>query len=117
MNQFALMKLTGEAVDIMVKVDPSYASFVTEEKGRPVIYLQLKKALYGCVKSALLWYELFSNTLKDMGFAINPYDPCAANKIIEGTQCSIVWYVDDNKISHVNPKVVSDIVLKIENAF
>jgi Reverse transcriptase (RNA-dependent DNA polymerase) len=77
----------------------------------------LKKALYGCVKSALLWYELFANTLKDMGFELNPYDACVANKIIEGTQCTIAWYVDDNKISHVNPEVVSDVILKIEERF
>jgi hypothetical protein len=117
MDQFTLMKLTGEAVDIMVSVDNSYADFVSHTNGKPVLYLQLKKALYGCVKSALLWYELFVNTLKDMGFELNPYDACVANKIIEGSQCSIVWYVDDNKISHVNPKVVSDIILKIEERF
>ena len=41
-----------------------------------------------------------------MVFKINNYDPCVANTIIEGKQCTICWYVDDNKTSHVNPKVV-----------
>jgi hypothetical protein len=117
MDQFTLMKLTGEAVDIMVRVDKTYAAYVSQEKGKPVLYLQLKKALYGCVKSALLWYDLFVNTLKDMGFELNPYDACVANKVINGTQCTIVWYVDDNKISHIDPKVVSDVILKIEERF
>jgi Reverse transcriptase (RNA-dependent DNA polymerase) len=114
MEDFTLMKLTGEAVDIMVTVDKLYKPYVTTKKGKPVLYLQLKKALYGCVKSALLWYELFANTLKDMGFELNPYDPCVANKDIKGTQCTILWYVDDNKISHVNPDVVTEIILQIE---
>jgi Reverse transcriptase (RNA-dependent DNA polymerase) len=117
MDQFTLMKLTGEAVDIRVNVNQSYKKFVVQEIGKSILYLQLKKALYGHVKSALLWYELFVNTLKDMGFELNPYDACVANKIIEGTQCTIVWYVDDNKISHVNPSVVSNVISKIEERF
>jgi len=46
------------------------------------LYIQLLKDLYVCVVSALLWYELFSEYLKDMGFKINPYDGCIANKFI-----------------------------------
>jgi hypothetical protein len=37
--------------------------------------------------------------------------------MIEGTQCTIIWYVDDNKISHANPAVVSSIIEKIEERF
>ena len=52
-----------------------------------------------------------------MGFTLNPYDPCIANKIIDGKQCTIVWYVDDNKISHVNPALVTTIIKTIESKF
>jgi hypothetical protein len=83
-----------------------------------VLYVKLIKAIYGCVKSALLWYELFTKSLQGMGFVLNPYDPCIANCIIEGTQCTVAWYVDDNKISHVNPPtVVTSIIEKIEAQF
>jgi hypothetical protein len=34
-----------------------------------------------------------------------------------GTQCTVVWYVDDNKISHIDPTVVSMIIEKIESKF
>jgi hypothetical protein len=81
------------------------------------LYLRLKKALYGCVKSALLWYDLFASTLKDMGFVLNPYDACIANRMINGSQCTIAWYVDDNKISHIDPDVVSSVIQKIEERF
>jgi hypothetical protein len=87
------------------------------KKGKKVLYLQLLKALYGCVKSALLWYELFTGTLQQMGFKLNDYDPCVANKEIDGKQCTIGWYVDDNKLSHVDPKVNDEIVRKIEERF
>ena len=52
-----------------------------------------------------------------MGFTLNPYDLCVANVQIENKQCTILWYVDDNKISHVNPKVVDDIIERIESKF
>ena len=117
MDVFTVMKLVGVDVDIMCNVDSKYKKFVIEENGQRVLYLQLLKALYGCVRSALLWYELFATTLKDMGFVLNPYDPCVANKMIQGKQCTVVWYVDDNKISHVRGTVVTSIIEAIESKF
>jgi len=52
-----------------------------------------------------------------MGFKLNPYDLCVANSQIEGKQCTIAWYVGDNKISHVYDTVVTDIIEKIEVKF
>jgi hypothetical protein len=114
MDEFVLIKLSGDATDIMCEANSNYKKFVTIENGKKVLYLQLLKALYGCVRSALLWYELFVSTLQEMGFTLNPYDLCVANKIINGKQCTIVWYVDDNKISHVDPNVVTDVITQIE---
>ena len=94
-------------------MNPKHTPFVVYENGKQVLYVRLIKAIYGCVKSALLWYELFSSTLQQMGFVLNPYDPCIANCQIEGTQCTIGWYVDDTKTSHVNPAVVSGIIRKL----
>lgn len=65
----------------------------------------------------MLWYQLFTTTLRQLGFKLNPYDACVANAILKGKQCTIVWYVDDNKISHVDPTVVSEIISKIEAHF
>ena len=75
------------------------------------------KALYGMIESALLWYECYVTVLKDLGFTINPYDSCVANTDINGSQCTIAWYVDDNKLSHKDPEVVTDILNKIESKF
>ena len=70
------------------------------------------------MQSALLWYELLKSTLEENGFKVNPYDPCVANKTMsDGTQCTISWYVDDLKISHRDPKVVSSIIESIEKKF
>ena len=75
------------------------------------------KALYGCIQSALLWYNMLCGELKHMGFKINPYDPCVANADIDGKQCTIAWYVDDLKISHMNPEVVDQIIQHLEGKF
>jgi hypothetical protein len=52
-----------------------------------------------------------------MGFKLNPYNLCVAISQIKGKQCTIAWYVDDNKISHVDGTVVTDIIEKIEAKF
>ena len=54
-------------------------------------------------------------TLVDMGFKINSYNPCVANATIKGKQCTVAWYVDNTKISHVDPNLVSNIIAKLEH--
>ena len=116
MDKFVIMKFTGESVDILCKMNKKYKRFVVTTEGKTrVLYVKLVKAIYGCVKLALRWYKLFTKSLKGMGFVLNLYDPCIANCEIEGTQCTVAWYVDDNKISHVNPDVVTMIIGKIED--
>ena len=116
-GKYVLLKLRDEFVDIMCEVNPAYKPFVRNEKGKKVLYLRILQALYGCIESALLWYQLYSSTLERMGFKINPYDRCVANKEIEGSQCTICWYVDDNKLSHKSEKVVTDVLEEIKQHF
>ena len=40
-----------------------------------------------------------------------------ANKDINGKQCTIVWHVDDLKISHVDPNVVTNIITELERRY
>ena len=65
----------------------------------------------------LLFWELLSNTLKEWGFKVNDYDQCIANKTINGRQCTIIWHVDDLKISHVDKKVVEDVIKLLNEKF
>ena len=57
------------------------------------------------------------SVLKDMGFKINPYHMCVAKKMTDGKQCTISWYVDDNKILHVKQEVVDSLISTIRNKF
>ena len=93
----------------MCEVNPEHTQNVIVENGEKVLYLEILRAIYGCIESAL-WYEIYSETLSKEGFIINPYDECVANKVINGEQCTILWYVDDNKITHKDPKVVTEVI-------
>ena len=42
-----------------------------------------------------------------MGFEVNPYAPCVANKMVDGSQCTVAWHVDDLKVSHKDKAVVT----------
>ena len=44
----------------------------------------------------------------------NPYDLCVANKITNGKQGTIAFYVDDNLASHMDDEVLSDWIKQIE---
>jgi len=57
----------------------------------------------------LFWKDL-NHTLTCWRFEVNPIDWCVANKTIEGKLCTVLWHVDDIKISHVNKDVVSSVL-------
>jgi hypothetical protein len=63
--------------------------------------------MYGLLRSALLFYRKLVGELEGKGFKLNPYDPCVANKTVDGTQMTVCWHVDDLKVSHINPNKIS----------
>ena len=101
-----IMKCTGVLVDELVKQAPNvYATYVVYENGKKVIYLEVLMALYGMLVAALLWYRKFRSDLEGIGFIFNPYDPCVANRMINGKQQTIRFHVDDLDSSHMQSKV------------
>ena len=48
---------------------------------------------------SLIYYLKFTKILTNIGFEINPYDLCVANKVIDGSHITI-FRVDDCKLSH-----------------
>ena len=117
MKNFTVLKFTGECVESLCKTEPNYSKFVTIERDKKVIYVELKKTLCMCVLSALLWYEVFSFTLQEIGFELNSNDACLTNKEIDGKKCTITWYVDDLKVSYVKEEVVQDVIEHINKKF
>ena len=111
MDEVVRMCLRGRLAELMVKAAPNiYSKYVTIEKGVTVLYVTLQKALYGTLKAALLFYKRLVKDLESYGFELNPYDPCVANMTINGSQFTIVWHVDDLKMSHKDQDVVTDVI-------
>jgi len=67
-----------------------------------MLYVKLRKALYGTLQAALV----------EWGFKLNKYNKCMANKLTNGKQCTIIWHVDDLKISHVDHKVMEEVIIR-----
>ena len=107
------MKLEGMLVEMLARIDPKlYCKYIRDENGKTVMYVQLKKALYGTIQVALLFWKNLTASLQEWGFTINPYDWCVANKMVNGEQLTVIWYVDDLKISHADPEAVTQFMKK-----
>ena len=115
-----IIKLQGSIVHIMLKIDPTWKQHVVYEgrKRVPTIYSEAIKALYGTVDAAKLFHDNLIDLLTNkLGFKQNAYDPCVVNKDINGKQATIVFYVDDLKISHAEPKVGTSIIHELDKAY
>ena len=109
--------VTRHFVDIMYDINGEYRQYVRYEQGKKVLYLKVLRAIYGYIESALQWYNLYTQTLKAEGYILNEYDRCVANKNINVKQCTVSWYVDDKKASHVDSRVIDDHLDTIKTHF
>ena len=103
----------------MVATSPDiYKKYVTvNRKGELVLYVEALNALYGIMKVAFLFYIKFFANLKSVGFELNPYNPCVANKIMDGAKLTVVWHVDDLKVSHVDRVVVTQMAVWLKKTY
>ncbi len=52
------MVFRDKFVDIICEVNPEFKQHVrTDKKGKKILYVKVQQAIYGCIESALLWYE------------------------------------------------------------
>jgi hypothetical protein len=113
-NAFVQTRLENDEdkAELMVKVAPEICTkyVIINKKGETALCVRLLNALYGIMKAALLYYQRFVTDIRTIGFEINPYDPCVANKIVKKKQLTIVWHVDDLKVSHVMTPVVTKLI-------
>ena len=48
---------------------------------------------------------------------MNPYDPCVWNAVVKGKQITIMHHIDDLLMSHVNARVVTEFIAKLEREY
>ena len=59
-DNFLLVRIIDEFVDVICEVNPEYISYVIYDNGKKVLCLNILRSIYGCIESALLWYKLYS---------------------------------------------------------
>ena len=113
------MAIRGRLAELLIEIAPDvYKKFSYKDRnGKTVIYVTLLKALYGLMEASLMFYQKLLKDLQKKGFVTNPYDPCVANKIINGDQFTIVWHVDDLKLSHKDSKVVDEMIRYLKGLY
>ncbi len=102
-NKDINMTLKGKLAELMVQVALNiYQKYVTvDRRGMPILYVKIWKALYELLRSPLLFHCKLVNNLEGAGFVLNPYDPCVANKMVNRSQMTVCWHVDDLKVLHI----------------
>ena len=95
-----------------------YAKYLhIDKKGQYVLYVRLQKALYSIIKASLLFYRKLVTDLQSHGFKLNEYDPCVANKDINGHQLTAIWHVDDMMIAHHEELEVSKMIQWLKSKY
>ena len=115
-----IIRFEGPMVDALLEIDPAAYSgkiqIIRNSKSK-VLYARAKKAIYGTVRAAYLFWLDLSSHFKSWGFEANPYDQCTVNRMFGKHQCTIQWHVDDLKISCRNPKVIEAIIKKLDTRY
>ncbi len=102
-------KLDGELVDLLVRLDPTYAGFIVHEKGKRMIYIKHDKTLYGTLQAVILfWRKVSTFLIHDLGLTANAYASCVVNKQIDDSQFPVCWHEYDLKLLHKSDHVVTD---------
>ena len=106
-------------VGMICDIDPAYKKFVLTNKktGKKKLYGKLTKAVYGMVLGAILFYQKLSGQLYKWGYDQNPYDPCTFNKTVNDKQLTIQFHVDNLPYSHIEQKVLDNLVKDLNNVF
>ena len=119
MDELVHVRFEGEMVDKLLEIDQDlYASYITEEKGTKVMYVELLKTLYGTLRAArLFWEKLQVKLVNDWGFTPNWYDSCVVNKKVNRKQLTVAWHVDELKVSHEEDNILDEFIGMMEEEF
>jgi len=89
------IRLDGTMAELLCKLDPEkYKPCMIRKGNKVVLFTKAKKAIYGTLKAALLFWQKLTGVLVSWGFEFNPYDQCTMNKVVKGHQVTICWHLD-----------------------
>jgi Reverse transcriptase (RNA-dependent DNA polymerase) len=114
-DHVVFMRINKYLTNVLTSLDSSYKKFVNAN-GTCVV--KLKKALYGCVESAKLWYDKISTDLITVGYKINNTDICVFNRTEQNNkQTTLVIHVDDMMTTSTDNETIDRTISEIENLY
>jgi hypothetical protein len=115
MKKEVYMLIEPEYAKLLANEVPEYGPFIGSD-GK--LYVRLRKALYGCVESAKLWFNTISTKLLSLGFTANCKDECVFNKVnTRGNQVTVCVYVDDLLMTCVDESSLQELVEELRKEY
>ena len=105
-----VMLISKEVAKILVSINGDYLKYMRNDGTVPVI---LKRALYGCVQSALLWYNKMRQFMTKIGFEVNKYDEC----VFMRNTTMVVLYVDDILVAAKDVASMEEFIERLRDEF
>ena len=113
-SKLVFMRISKEVSQIMANIDNTFTRYVNADG---TLVVELDRALYGCIESALLWFRELSGFLMRKGFSTNPYDICVMNKTFKTGRATIGIYVDDILLTCSHPSIADKIIQELEEEY
>jgi histone deacetylase 1/2 len=108
------MILDKVVTSAFTRLKPEFVGY-TRRDGTMLV--KLNRALYGCIESARLWYNLLRKSLEDLGFQVNPLDQCVFNLPSKSHQCTVLIYVDDLMITCCDEGIINSTISSLSKRF
>ena len=78
---------------------------------------KLDKAVYGTLLGAIVFYEKLAVQLHKWGYIMNPYNACTFNKMVNGKQIRVQFFVDNLHISCENMDTIDGLIKDLNQKF
>jgi hypothetical protein len=100
---------------VIMMLDPTLTSITASKDPCGKLYVKLKRALFGCIQSAKLWYK---SVLVADGYVPNDYDGCLFNKTTGGgQQITVAFHVDGHLVTCQLDSAIEDLVTHLQCNF
>ena len=108
-EKLVLIRIDSDIAALLVEVDINMLPFVRKDGS---IIAELNKALYGCIESAVLWYEELSQTLLSLGMKKNDTFNLSGKRHL-----TVTVYVDDLMILSDNVRTIDWLLTELTTRY
>ena len=78
---------------------------------------ETEKSLYGTLQANVLLLKDLTRRLKYWVFELSPYYECVDKRYINGLKWTILWHMDNLKISRLVPNMVYNIIDMLDKKY